>query len=265
MMRGGVERAMSSTSRDRRTKARDHLRAHGVEAGAAGARSAPFSARVTTPTGTETDAVTFAGHRASAAHPDDLGRAAADIEYQRALYRRPISGAQPIRRQIGFFLGVMTSARYRFRRGRGRQDSRHCAASRAAWVAMARTCSTPFCADVLGADLSAAMVRSMAASDSRPRLRHPLAQPHDAGEGIHDPEAAAALAGAAISRRQLLVPRSSTAKRRAGWRLRRLRVHHWRPLRAFSPAPAHDFETQASMCRTVGHAGPPPCKRWRVR
>src|SRR5262245_9268513 len=65
---------------------------------------------------------------------------------------------------------------------------------RPAWVAMARKWRTLYLATRSEQTLSAAMARSLAASQSRPVRLPSLAQAHDARGGIHDPEAAVLIA-----------------------------------------------------------------------
>ena len=87
-------------------------------------------------------------------------------------------------------------------------------------------------ANVLGADLqrrNGALHRGLA---ERAALRHPLPQPDDAREGIHDPRPPSR-PGEAISRRQLLVPRSTAAS--SGGRERPREPRRLRPLRVCPP------------------------------
>ena len=150
--------------------------------------------------------------RGTDAEPDELGRAAADIEDQRMRHLADRAAARSRRRRAapprslemismrdaGLARGRGRGTRRNWRRG-GRPRSRHSAPGDAPLRA------------ILPAQMrSAAMRARHRRLGEHAARRQPLAQPHDAREGVDDAEPLAARRRATSSR-QLLVPRSSAA------------------------------------------------------
>ena len=91
--------------------------------------------------------------RSAGCSRDDLGRAAADIEDQRALVFAPDQGRAAQRRQIGLLLGGNhLQARCPLRRGRGRSGHRHWRPAAPPGWRWRGHGATPAAGDVLGAD-----------------------------------------------------------------------------------------------------------------